>query len=448
MRTISDELKIYELSKLWKEAEYNFAFWDKLDLDWDAEYKKALPRVLAANDVYAYYRELMRFAALLGDGHTDVFFPDDVRRDATYFSAFPIKLSKFGSDIVLTRVSEAHREEVPLYSVLKKINTADTAAYIKENCYPYIWHTNEDACGARAIQQLLFGRKGSRAVFTFESGGKAYRVPLTREDPADIKWCADALPRPDVRGRLIVQGDTFKCVLTDDDIAIFKVTAFDDRSMPEKVYAHFDTFRKASAFIIDVRGNTGGDSENANALAALFIDGDFACCGAETQIYEPTFKAWGVFRDDLRHITPAELKEKYTDEESVKIYQMSRHIFYKRTLFRSENRAPGRLDGPVAVLTDAYTFSAGEDFADVMKAHTNAVFVGTNTAGSSGQPLLTKLESGGWFRICTRRCFAQNGEDIYNKGFSPDIRVVRSLRDHMDGRDSALEKALLLFRQR
>ena len=38
MYTISDELKIYELSKFWKEAEYNFAFWDKVNIDWDEEY--------------------------------------------------------------------------------------------------------------------------------------------------------------------------------------------------------------------------------------------------------------------------------------------------------------------------------------------------------------------------------------------------------------------------
>ncbi|MBR6873092.1 MAG: hypothetical protein IKN17_09720 [Ruminococcus sp.] len=72
MRTVPDELKIYELSKLWKEAEYDFAFWDKLHIDWDAEYKAALPRVLAAKDVYDYYKELRRFAALLCDRHTDV----------------------------------------------------------------------------------------------------------------------------------------------------------------------------------------------------------------------------------------------------------------------------------------------------------------------------------------------------------------------------------------
>ena len=74
MRTISDELKIYELSRIWKDAEYNFAFWDKVNIDWDAEYKKALPGVLATTDVYEYYRELARFINLLGTGNATIEF--------------------------------------------------------------------------------------------------------------------------------------------------------------------------------------------------------------------------------------------------------------------------------------------------------------------------------------------------------------------------------------
>jgi C-terminal processing protease CtpA/Prc len=76
-----------------------------------------------------------------------------------------------------------------------------------------------------------------------------------------------------------------------------------------------------------------------------------------------------------------------------------------------------------------------------MKMYTDAVFVGGNTAGTSGQPLCGKLESGGFFRICTRRCIAQNGEDIYNKGFAPDVRVSHTVEDHAAGRDRAMERA-------
>ena len=75
MKNITDEQKIYELSKIWKEAAYNFAFWDKVDIDWDEEYRKTLVRVLETKDIYDYYNELSRFVALLGDGHTSVSFP-------------------------------------------------------------------------------------------------------------------------------------------------------------------------------------------------------------------------------------------------------------------------------------------------------------------------------------------------------------------------------------
>lgn len=47
MNNITNELKIYELSLIYKEAEYNFAFWNKFDksFNWDEEYKKALVAV-------------------------------------------------------------------------------------------------------------------------------------------------------------------------------------------------------------------------------------------------------------------------------------------------------------------------------------------------------------------------------------------------------------------
>ena len=92
------------------------------------------------------------------------------------------------------------------------------------------------------------------------------------------------------------------------------------------------------------------------------------------------------------------------------------------------------------------TVSAAEDFIDVMKQYTDAVFIGTNTAGTSGQPLIEGLESGGLFGICTRRCIAQSGEDIYNKGFSPDIRIASTAEEYFAGTDSAFEKALELLR--
>ncbi len=127
---------------------------------------------------------------------------------------------------------------------------------------------------------------------------------------------------------------------------------------------------------------------------------------------------------------------------------MLKNILYVRDEGNAvANNAPGKLNGPIAVLMNQYTVSAAEDFVDVMKMYTNAVFIGNNTAGTSGQPLCEALESGGFFRICTRRCIAQNGEDIYNKGFTPDIRIIPTAEDISSGRDTVLEKGLEIIKE-
>ena len=93
-------------------------------------------------------------------------------------------------------------------------------------------------------------------------------------------------------------------------------------------------------------------------------------------------------------------------------------------------------------LNNQYMFSAAEDFVDVMKKYSQAVLVGNNTAGTSGQPLCEALESSGIFRICMRRCVARNGEDIYSKGFTPDIRIMPAAEDIASGRDAVPENGM------
>ena len=109
---ISDEQKIYELSQIWKDAEYNFAFWDKVSIDWDEEYRKALSGVLATSDMYEYYRELARFINLLGDGHTGISFPMEIMQSTEYYSMLPVYLAKIGDDYIVISVDEKYKDEI------------------------------------------------------------------------------------------------------------------------------------------------------------------------------------------------------------------------------------------------------------------------------------------------------------------------------------------------
>ncbi len=450
MENISDSQKIFEVSKIWKEASYNFVFWDKVDINWDEEYKKALERVLKTKNLYEYYRELARFVTLLGDGHTGVIFPNEWYQDPEYFSMIPVILKKIGTEIVVIDTTEEMKKSVPLYSVLKKINNVDIDVYVRENCYPYIWHENEASCAFMLMNEIMFGLRGSTSMFTFEKDGQTFNVQLERTDPAKLKWCDNGIKAKTNSAQNIISSSNIHKVFLQDDIAVIKMITFGDDSLPEKIYECFDKLKEAKGFIIDVRGNGGGNSSNGDAIAALFIKETFKSCFAETQIYEPTYKAWSIFRDDFKNLSLKELETNYADDaESIKTYRTGRNMFYNRVEGEVvPDNAPGKLEGPVVVLMDENTFSAAEDFIDVMKMYTKAIFIGENTAGSSGQPLFEQLESGGSFRICTRRCIAQNGEDIYNKGFAPDIKITQTLEDFIEGRDVVFEKALEIIKNK
>ena len=451
MKTPNDIEKIYELSLIWREAKYNFAFWDKLDIDWDDEYKNALISILEQETLYDYYRELKRFINLLNDGHTDVGFPGEIMQDTEYFSMLPIYLAKVGEEFIVVATSETLKDEIPMFSSLVKIDGTDINDYIKEKCYPYIWHANEDACGMAVAGDIVFGKKGSKNLYTFSKDGTDFEIILEKVEPSGIKWREmGANSQSLVETRQIGKSETCEIGITDDGIAIIKMTSFADDTMPQMIYSCFDELKDAKGYILDVRGNSGGNSSNSDAIAAMFIEGEFYSCFAESQIYEPTYKAWSMFREDFKGLAVDEALQKYADDQySLKSYCMQKNIYYvKDEGEEATHNVPGKLSGPIVVLMNQYTFSAAEDFVDVMKKYTDAVFVGNNTAGSSGQPLVVGLESGGFFRICTRRCIAQNGEDIYNKGFAPDVKIIPSVKDVISGHDVVLENALDIIKNR
>ncbi len=76
---LPDPDKLAGLAELWAEAKYGFAnFWHVPQLDWDQTYRDFIPQVLATRSTAGYYRVLQRFYALLQDGHTGVYPPNQL----------------------------------------------------------------------------------------------------------------------------------------------------------------------------------------------------------------------------------------------------------------------------------------------------------------------------------------------------------------------------------
>ena len=69
-----------------------------------------------------------------------------------------------------------------------------------------------------------------------------------------------------------------------------------------------------------------------------------------------------------------------------------------------------------------------------------ATRVGTNTAGSTGQPLPVDLPGGGAAGICTVRMPFPN--EVWQRGFEPDVRVEPTVEDVIRDVDRVLMAAL------
>jgi carboxyl-terminal processing protease len=70
--------KIAGLSLLWSMAKYNFVHFDHANIDWDKEYLDYLNLVSQTKSTAEYYKLLTRFYTSLKDGHTNVYFPEEL----------------------------------------------------------------------------------------------------------------------------------------------------------------------------------------------------------------------------------------------------------------------------------------------------------------------------------------------------------------------------------
>ena len=105
-----------------------------------------------------------------------------------------------------------------------------------------------------------------------------------------------------------------------------------------------------------------------------------------------------------------------------------------------------RIKCPTVILIGRFTFSAAEDFlVNIFEVPNRPKFIGEETAGSTGSPLvLPDFPGGGFARICTRRiCYPKSETRFVNSGVKPDIEVKQTIEDYLNGKDVVLDRAII-----
>lgn len=446
---ISKEQKIYELSLIWREAKYNFAFWNKFDsnFDWDNEYKCALSRVLKTNNLYDYYLELKRFLALLKDGHTGVRFPESIYDSKEYGAKLPISIEYINGEYVINNVKSVAKDSIKRFSVIKKINGIDINDYIKDNIYPYMWHEKEDSASGLVIDFLRNGPLGSTIKLQLSFDGRDYEVEVIRTK-GDIDWVFEDTPLKLEEMKQVFSSKTHSIYFTSDRIAVINLDSFGNDEFKEEIFKNYDLLKEAKAYIIDIRENDGGNSTNSDYLASLFIGERFVNGNDYYPAYIGAYKAWGKSLGFV-NMPYEEFKKKYNGNVWYeKMYKICNNCYYEHSQeFTDIEGLPGVLKGPIVILISHKTASAAEDFVNVMKSYTDSIFIGSSTFGSTGQPLTIELNSGGSFRICADKCLSLNNKEFINTGFKPDVECYLTIKDIINGNDSVMKRAIYEMRK-
>ncbi len=420
---ITKDEKLYWLSQLWSETKYNFVNIDQLDFDLDSLYKTLIPEVINSKNDYEYYQVLKRFAASLGDGHTQV---SDRGQFFSFTDYIPLSLKDFNKKIYITSGRKmAELDPSWLGSEVIEIDGLATTQYLKEKIFPYISASTEQHLWMQAVGKIQSGFKDELFKATIKKvDGTIEKIEIKRNGeatrtPNDESW------GPEKKfSRKLVDLDW-----KENQIAHVSFNRFspEDRAIKE-FESIAEKLDEAKGLIIDLRRNGGGSTRVAWHLQKyLSSENRFLNYAWETRINDGVRKANGNW------------KEKYKD------YYLNKALRFENPEEIAVSDTIKRIKCPVVILIGRYTFSAAEDFlVNIYEVANRPKLIGEETGGSTGSPLvISGLPGGGYARICTRRiCYPISGKRFVNGGVKPDIEIKQSIDDYLEGRDVVLEKAI------
>lgn len=380
-------------------------------VDWTAARELHLPAALAAASDAQLYRALKAMVRELRDSHTVVLTAKesaDRRRFVAPQTGAALGIVEGRAAVVAVEAdSPAARAGVRAGDVVVALNgTALDEAFFERASAAVddavepsgVMPLPRDAAEAergrrlRALQRLLRGAP--------DAPPPSLRLTLQRApDAAPIEVDLPVVPvgaPPRVELRRL-----------DDGIAVLKLTRF-TADVRVELRRTVEQVADASALILDLRGNTGGDYAMYTWLAAQFMTAP-------------------------REVMTSVRREGAGQRRSTVVLRPTADAF----------------PGPIAVLTDRRTASASELMATTLVEQRNAITVGESTCGCVVAVRTEHvLPDGGGLRIAETGFVSARGRRMEGEPLAPTRLVLPTLADLRANRDPVLEEARRLLKER
>jgi len=401
--TVSREDKLYALSTIWKEADYNFVFFhNQPHLNWDSVFVAYIPKILATKNLYEYIAVLSNFLKTLKDGHTSLMLSQFYWNDT---DVPPVNYTTTNHKRYITAVEEHLKDQIPIGAEITRLNGKTWDEYLN---------------GSDLENNDWRGFTNSTLELTLSSkDNKESKVIVTR----NLNTLYRAKKLTMLPGGSVTPHPNFDYKSLSANTAYIDLRTFEDSSVVADFKKALPDIRKHKAIIVDVRNNGGGNDDYAIQIAEYLTDQPFIVGSMwKTRLNNGAKKAWAAQGDtSLADYLDRNVWEKHPGD-TIRIPASLK-----------------QLNIPVYILTSRRTFSAAEDFLIYLNYSKNVVRIGQATAGSSGQPLVFKLPHGISARICAKADELPDGTDFINIGIKPQVIVESSIKDE---KDMELSKAL------
>jgi len=354
-----------------------------------------------------------KFCAFLKDGHTNVWFPQDIQNNilSTDFGEYMFVLSSIDGKAIITRINESKKDELPIGTEILKVNGLRSREHLERNVFPYIASSTDFIRENWGVEKMLEGYVGTTYELEVQLPNgiiKTIKVTNTKTEEKEIF--------PPFEKRELLD---FKWL--ENDIAYVALNSFDDWEISSSFREKIPELKSAKKLIVDLRFNGGGNSIIGKVIF-YHLTNDTILYGPKSQSRQhiPTLKAWS--RDNY-----------YYDFE----YIPDTLGIGDRNLLKGN-----RIVVPTVVLIGHNTASAAEDFLIYADNQKHITKIGQPTFGSTGQPLGFVMPNGGFARVCTKKDTYPDGREFVGYGIQPDIEVKTELTDYMENKDPVLEKAI------
>ena len=255
---------------------------------------------------------------------------------------------------------------------------------------------------------LTKGYRGVPVKLTFKnSNGKTFDIIDDRQSP----W---GIVNPDM---------SIKFESIPGNIGLLKIPSFQANNFDLQAFG--DLYEQkivpTDGLIIDIRDNTGGNSQVGQIIMMLLATDTIPQASWETPKYEAAYAAWGK-KWDCETVA----------SDTIVPFCISH-----------PNDMP-KYDKSIILLVNGSTFSAAEDFTVLFKNANRGKVVGTLTGGSTGNSIFIDLGWGYTGRICTRHEKLADGTEFIGVGIQPDV-IVEETESVIFGNDNVIEEALKII---